>query len=370
MVRAAVLTGVGRPLEICELELEPPRAHEVMVRLAASGVCHSDLSMQNGTTMVPTPVVLGHEGAGIVEEVGEGVTAVEAGDHVVISWVPQCGDCFFCAKAQPHLCEASNVVLASAGLLDGTPRFSSGGRPVHQMVAAGTFAERTVVPEWSVVPVDDDLDLQVAALMGCAVLTGVGAALNTAHIGDDDSVAVVGCGGVGLNVVQGARLAGAARVIAVDLNPAKLDLALEFGATDTIDASQANAVSKVMALTDQRGADVSFEVVGLEASIDQAIAMTRRGGQAVLVGLPRMDAMITVPAFLGAVMAAKTITGCWYGSADVRRDVPRLVGHYRSGELKLDELISATISLEDVNDAFEAMENGDVARSVIRYAGA
>lgn len=369
MVRAAVLTGVGRPLEICELELEPPRAHEVMVRLAASGVCHSDLSMQNGTTMVPTPVVLGHEGAGVVEQVGEEVTAVEPGDHVVISWVPQCQACFFCSKGQPHLCEASNVVLASGGLLDGTPRFSSGGRPVHQMVAAGTFAEHTVVPEWSVVPVDDDLDLQVAALMGCAVLTGVGAALNTANIGEGGSVAVVGCGGVGLNVVQGARLAGAGQVIAIDVNPAKLDLAREFGATDTVDASQSNPVSKVMALTGQRGADVSFEVVGLEASIDQAIAMTRRGGQAVLVGLPRMDAMITVPAFLGAVMAAKTITGCWYGSADVRRDVPRLVEHYGKGDLKLDELISATISLEDVNDAFEAMENGDVARSVIRYAG-
>ncbi len=367
MVRAAVLTGVGRPLEICELELEPPRAHEVMVRLAASGVCHSDLSMQNGTTMVPTPVVLGHEGAGVVEQVGEGVTAVEPGDHVVISWVPQCGDCFFCHKGQTHLCEASNVVLASGGLLDGTPRFSSGGRPVHQMVAAGTFAERTVVPEWSVVVVDDELDLQVAALMGCAVLTGVGAAVNTAHIGDGDTVAVVGCGGVGLNVVQGARLAGAARVIAVDVNPAKLELARQFGATDTVDAGQGNPVSKVMALTAQRGADVSFEVVGLETSIDQAIAMTRRGGQAVLVGLPRMDAMLAVPAFLGAVMAAKTITGCWYGSADVRRDVPRLVEHYRKGDLELDELISATISLEEVNDAFEAMENGDVARSVIRY---
>ncbi len=369
MVRAAVLTGVGRPLEICELELEPPRAHEVMVRLVASGVCHSDLSMQDGTTMVPTPVVLGHEGAGVVEQVGDGVTAVDVGDHVVISWVPQCQRCFFCDRGQPHLCETSNVVLASSGLLDGTPRFSTGDRPVHQMLAAGTFAEHTVVPESSVVPVDHDLDLEVAALIGCAVLTGVGAAVNTASIGEGDGVAVVGCGGVGLNVIQGARLAGAEQVIAVDVNPSKLDLAREIGATDTVDASQGNPVSKVMALTGQRGADVSFEVVGLEASIDQAIAMTRRGGQAVLVGLPKMDAMITVPAFLGAVMAAKTITGCWYGSADVRRDVPRLVEHYGKGELKLRELISATISLDDVNDAFEAMKNGDVARSIIRYDG-
>ena len=335
--------------------------------MAASGVCHSDLSMQDGTTMVPTPVVLGHEGAGVVEQVGEGVAAVEAGDHVVISWVPQCQRCFFCAKGQPHLCEASNVVLASAGLLDGTPRFRSGRGLVRQMVGTGTFAERTVVPEWSVVPVDDDLDLGVAALLGCAVLTGVGAAVNTADIGEGDTVAVVGCGGVGLNVVQGARLAGACRVIAVDLNPAKLEVARTFGATDTVDASKGNATSKVMAITDQRGADVSFEVVGLESSIDQAIAMTRRGGQTVLVGLPRMDAMITVPAFLGTVMAAKTITGCWYGSADVRRDVPRLVELYRKGSLKLDELISATISLDEVNEAFQAMKDGDVARSLIRF---
>jgi len=203
MVRAAVMTGVGRPLEMCDLELEAPRAHEVMVRLVASGVCHSDLSMQDGTTMVPTPVVLGHEGAGVVEQVGEGVTAVQRGDHVVLSWVPQCQRCFFCDRGQPHLCEASNVVMASGGLLDGTTRFSAGAKPVHQMVAAGTFAERTVVPEWSVVPVDDDLDLEVAALIGCAVLTGVGAAVNTASIGEGDSVAVVGCGGVGLNVVSG-----------------------------------------------------------------------------------------------------------------------------------------------------------------------
>jgi len=368
MVRAAVMTAVGLPLEICDLDLEPPRAHEVMVRVAASGVCHSDLSMQDGTTMIPTPAVLGHEGAGIVEEIGEAVTSVRPGDHVVVSWIPQCQRCFFCDRDQPYLCEASNVVLASGGLLDGTPRFSMEGRPVHQMLATGTFSEATVVPEASVVAVDEDLDLGVAALIGCAVLTGVGAAVNTATIGEGDSVAVVGCGGVGLNVIQGARLAHAGQVIAVDVNPSKLALARELGATATVDASQANPVSKVMGLTSERGADVSFEVVGLEPSIDQVIAMTRRGGQAVLVGLPRMDAMVKVPAFLGAVMAAKTITGCWYGSADVRRDVPRLVERYRAGELKLDELISATISLDEVNDAFEAMKRGEVARSVIRYA--
>jgi S-(hydroxymethyl)glutathione dehydrogenase/alcohol dehydrogenase len=361
------MTGVGQPLEICDLELEPPKAGEVMVRMGASGVCHSDLSMQDGTTMIPTPAVLGHEGAGVVERVGEGVTSVRPGDHVIISWVPQCGCCFFCEKGQAHLCEASTVVLATAGLLDGTPRFRLDGRPVHQMLAAGTFSEKTVVPEPAVVRVDDDVDLAVAALIGCAVLTGVGAATNTARIGEGDAVAVVGCGGVGLNVVQGARLAGAGHVIAVDLHPAKLELAVEFGATATVDASQGNPVSQVMKLTGQRGADVCFEVVGQQRTIDHAIAMTRRGGHTVLVGLPRMDAVVNVPAFLGTVLAAKTITGCWYGSADVRRDVPRLVDQYRAGQLKLDELVSATITLEEVNEAFDAMTGGEVARSVIRY---
>lgn len=367
MVRAAVLTGVGRPLEICDLELEKPRSHEVLVRLAASGVCHSDLSMQDGTTMIPTPAVLGHEGSGIVEEVAEGVSTVAPGDHVVISWVPQCSSCFFCGRGQPHLCEASTVVLATGGLLDGSTRFSLSGRPVRQMLASGTFAEATVVPEASVVPVDEALDLGVAALLGCAVLTGVGAATNTARIAEGDTVAVIGCGGVGLNVVQGARLAGADQVVAVDVNPAKLELARRFGATAGVDVGQGNPVSQVMGITGQRGADVTFEVVGLEASIDQAIAMTRRGGQTVLVGLPRMDAVIKVPAFLGAVMAAKTITGCWYGSADVRRDIPRLVELYRRGSLMVEELVSSTITLDDVNEAFETMKRGEVARSVIRY---
>lgn len=369
MVRAAVLTAVGEPLEIRPVEVEPPRAGEVLVRMVASGVCHSDLSMQEGTMMTPTPVVLGHEGAGVVEQVGEGVHAVEPGDHLVVSWVPQCGSCFFCQKGQPHLCQQATVVMASGGLLDGTTRFSSGGAPVHQMLAAGTFAERTVVPETSVVKVDDDLDLGVAALLGCAVLTGVGAATTTAAISPGDTVAVVGCGGVGLNVVQGALLAGAGAVVAVDVNPYKLELARRFGATATVDATAKDPVSAVMSLTGERGADVCFEVVGTQATIDQCLAMTRRGGEAVLVGLPRMDVMIHLPAFLGLVLAAKTVKGCWYGSSDVRRAVPRLVDHYRRGEIKLDELVSRTVALDDVNDALEAMKRGDVARAIIRYPG-
>jgi NDMA-dependent alcohol dehydrogenase len=360
------MIGVDRPLEIRELQLEPPRSQEVLVRLVASGVCHSDLSMRNGTLIAPTPIVLGHEGAGVVEQVGEDVSSIQPGDHVVISWVPQCGRCFFCQKGQPFLCEMATVVLASGGLLDGSTRFQVDGSPVYQMVGAGTFAERTVVPEAALFKVDDDLDLGVAALLGCSVLTGIGAAVATADIYEGDTVAVLGCGGVGLNVVQGAVLAGAAEVIAVDLHPDKLELARVFGATQVVDGSQ-DPVSAVMRLTGQRGADVSFEVVGLQSTIDQAIAMTRRGGETVVVGVPPMDAMVQVPAFMGLVLAAKTIKGCWYGSADVRETIPRLVGLYREGHLKLDELVSRTISLAHVNQAFEAMEEGEVARSVIRY---
>jgi S-(hydroxymethyl)glutathione dehydrogenase / alcohol dehydrogenase len=367
MAKAAVMTGIDQPLEIRDVEIEAPHAGEVKVRMAASGVCHSDLSMQNGTIMAITPMVLGHEGAGVIEQVGEGVTTVAPGDHVVISWVAQCGDCYFCDRDQAQLCERANMAMASGGLLDGTTRFTSGGQPLYQMAAAGTFAEASVVPATGVVKIPDDFDLKIASLIGCGVLTGTGAALNTANIRQGDTVAVVGCGGVGLNVIQGARIAGAGEIIAVDMNETKLQLAKEFGATATINASQGDPVSQVMAMTGQRGADVAFEVIGLQQTIDQTMIMTRRGGQAILVGVPKMNAILNVPAFFGVVLAEKTIKGCWYGSSDVQRDVPKLVGYYRDGRLKLDELISQTITLEQVNEAFEAMKTGEVARSVIEY---
>jgi S-(hydroxymethyl)glutathione dehydrogenase / alcohol dehydrogenase len=370
MPKAAILPGLEQPLEIHDVELDSPHAGEVRVRMAASGVCHSDLSMQNGTLMGVAPIVLGHEGAGIIEEVGEGVTDLKPGDHVVISWVPQCGDCFFCERDQGHLCSAADASLASGGLLDGTSRFSWKGAPLSQMAASGTFSEHSVIPESGAVKIPDDVDLKVAALIGCGVLTGVGAALNTADIKKGDTVAVIGCGGVGLNVIQGARIAGAKEIIAVDMNETKLQMAKEFGATATVNASQGDPVSQVMSMTKERGADVAFEVIGLGPTIDQAITMTRRGGQAILVGVPRMDVMVNIPAFLGIILQEKTIKGCWYGSSNVHKDVPKLVDLYKKGELKLDELISREISLHEVNEAFEAMKTGEVARSVIVYSGA
>jgi NDMA-dependent alcohol dehydrogenase len=368
MTKAAVLVGVGQPLEVrTDIEVDQPHAGEVLVRMGASGVCHSDLSMQNGTMLTPTPIVLGHEGAGVIEAVGEGVSDLAPGDHVVISWVPQCGACYYCQRGQPEICEATSMSVAMGCLLDGTTRFTSRGEAVRQMAATGTFSELSVIPAISAIKIPSDLDMRVAALIGCGVLTGVGAALNTADITAGDTVAVVGCGGVGLNVIQGAVIAGAGAVIAVDVHPSKLALARQFGATHVVDASRRDAVSGVMELTAQRGADVAFEVIGLQQTIDQTIAMTRRGGQAILVGVARMDAVVNVPAFFGVVLAEKTIKGSWYGGSDVRRDVARIIGFYRHGKLKLDELIAQTIALEQVNEAFDTLKGGEAARSVIAY---
>ena len=367
MPKAAVCIGLNQPLEIQDLDLEGPRAGEVLVKMGASGVCHSDVSIQNGTLMGSFPMVLGHEGAGVIEEVGEGVDNLKPGDHVVISWVPQCGECYFCKHGQGFICEAGAMALASGGLLDGSTRFSKDGAPVMQMACSGTFSERAVIPAIGAVKIPDDIPMEIAALIGCGVLTGVGAAINTANIQAGDTVAVIGCGGVGLNVIQGAVIAGATEIIAIDMLDNKLQMAKDFGATTLVNASEGDPVSKVMELTGQRGVDVAFEVIGLKQTIEQTLMMTRRGGEAVLVGVPRMEVMLELPAFFGVVLMAKTIKGCWYGSSNVQQDVPRLLQYYKEGKLKLDELISRRIGVDEVNDAFRAMEAGEVARSVINY---
>ncbi len=368
MVRAAVLSSPGHPVEIVDdVELDSPRAGEIRIRVGASGVCHTDLSIRDGVVLAVTPIVLGHEGAGEVVEVGPDVEGLAVGDHVVVSWVPQCGACFFCVRGQGHLCKAADVAMTGACLLDGTTRLSRGGRPVHQLAAAGTFATEAVIPASGAVRVPDDLDLVHAALIGCGVLTGVGAALHTARIAEGDTVAVIGCGGVGLNVIQGARVAGAGEIIAIDTNPAALELAEAMGATVLVNASSTRPVSEVQSRTGERGADVTFEVIGLQQTIDQAVAMTRRGGQTVLVGLPAMTARVQVPALLGLVMAAKSITGCWYGSANVHQDVPLVLDLVAAGKLQLDPLVSQLISLDDVESAFDVMRRGAAARTVITF---
>lgn len=363
-----MLTALGAPVEVWEdVEVDEPRAGEVRVRMAAASVCHSDLAMAQGVIPAPLPAVLGHEGAGHVDAVGPGVDHLQPGDPVAVSWVAQCGRCFYCRRGQPHLCEQATVAMASGGLLDGTARLRSPRSHLFQALGSGTFSETTVVPAIAAVKAPADLDPAVVAMLGCAVVTGVGAALNTADIRVGDTVAVVGCGGVGLNVIQGARLAGAERIVAVDVHPDKLALAQAVGATEAVHAGDRDPVGAVMDLTAQKGADVVFEVIGRGPTIEQSLAMTRRGGQTVLVGIPAMDVVLEIPAMVGLVLAEKTIKGCWLGSSDIHRDVPRLIDWYRQGELRLDDLVSRRIGLEGVNAAFAAMEAGAVARSIIVF---
>ena len=367
MVTAAVLHGVGEDVKVHDdIEIASPGAGEVKVKIVASGVCHSDLSVQNGTIPLPTPIVLGHEGAGIIEEVGEGVTGVKAGDHVVLSFVPACGECYFCQRGQSFICEKS-AMQAAGGLLDGSTRLTLGGEPLRQMAMCGTYGNYAIVPEISVVKIDDDVDLRLAALIGCGVLTGVGAALNTADIRPGDSVAVIGCGGVGLNVIQGAKIAGAGTIIAVDMFESKLDMAKEFGATHVVKADEGDPVGNVTAANGGRGVDVAFEVIGLGPTIEQAINMVRNGGEAILVGVPRMDVILNLNAAFTFLYLAKTVKGCWYGSSNVREDVPKLIALFKEGKLKLEELVSREIGVDGVNEAFAAMQSGEVARSLITH---
>jgi S-(hydroxymethyl)glutathione dehydrogenase / alcohol dehydrogenase len=360
-VRAAVMRAVDAPVEVVDLRLDPPRAGEVQVRLHAAGVCHSDLSMLDGGIATPVPVVLGHEGAGVVEAIGDGVRSVSVGDHVVLNWVPMCGRCFFCLHGQPQLCTSGAY---TPGLMDdGTTRLFDGERPVHHGLHAATFAERTVVREGSVVRVDEDIPFAVAAVVGCAVTTGVGAALRTAEVRAGERVAVIGCGGVGLSVIQGCRLAGAERIIAIDRVQSRLDAARHFGATDAVEGGD-RAAAAVRAMTAKLGVDVAFEVAGIPALQRQAWDMTRRGGRTILVGVPRQDGETTFPSLLLSV-SEKTLKGCYYGSAHPPRDFPEMLSLYRAGRLDLDALITQRLPLDGVNEAFDAMRRGEQLRTVI-----
>jgi S-(hydroxymethyl)glutathione dehydrogenase/alcohol dehydrogenase len=361
-VRAAVLREFRVPLVIEELELDPPKAGEILVRMAASGVCHSDLHVVQGIHPTELPVVLGHEGAGVVEEVGPGVDGLEPGDHVLLTWLPYCGRCRHCARGWPNRCE--NVAWYDATMEDGTCRFHRDGARIHHYNTS-SFSERSVVPARTAIPVDRDLSLTELALMGCAVMTGVGAVLNTARVRPGDTVAVVGCGGVGLNVVQGAKIAGATTIVAVDVVAGKLDLAQELGATHGVDASSEDAVEMVRELS-HGGVDHVFEALGRTETIETALALAGRGGQTVLIGMAPPDARIQLDA-LTTTLEERCVRGSWYGSCVPRRDFPLLVELYRAGRLRLDPLI-ATCDLDDVNDAFRRMEAGETARSVIVYS--
>jgi len=362
MVKAAVMWGFNEPLKIDSIKLKNPREDEVVVKVVASGVCHSDLSVVKMVLPIPPPCVLGHEGAGIVEEVGSAVKDLKPGDHVVLSWVENCGKCHYCTSGNHHLCD-TGIRNSMAGQ---EAVFEKDGVDITRMAGVASFAERTVVRATACVKIAEDVPLDRACLVGCGVMTGVGAAINTAQVRPGETVAVIGCGGVGLNVIQGAVLCGASRIIAVDLVDSKLKLAKQFGASDVVNGKETDAVDAIKSLTDGLGVDYAFEVIGIQPAMQQALNAVKRGGKAVIVGVPRLGEEVSFPAW-SFPLEGKSVIGSLYGSGNVHRDMPRLIDLYMQKKLKIDELISRRIKLEDVNAAFDAMEKGEVARSVIVY---
>jgi NDMA-dependent alcohol dehydrogenase len=365
-MRAAVLNGVGEPLSIEELDLAPPGPGEVAVRLGASGVCHSDWNVISGATANPLPVVLGHEGAGVVEDVGEGVTSVSAGDRIVLSWLPSCGRCFYCTQGRPVLCEWSTPAMLAGTLPDGTTRLSRDGESVYHYSFLSTFAERCVVPEGSCVPVRKDAPFEIAALVGCAIMTGIGATMNRARIEPGSSVVVLGAGGVGLSAVIGARLAGAGTIVAVDPVLFKRELALELGATHALDASDGDVPAAVRDLTAGRGADYAFDTAGAPGLVRTAYDSVRPGGMVVAIGIPPADEEPRLPG-PRLPREEKIVTGSLYGSCRPHVDMPLVLDLFMAGRLPLDRLVTRTYPLEEVNDAFAAMGAGEVARGVIVF---
>jgi S-(hydroxymethyl)glutathione dehydrogenase/alcohol dehydrogenase len=322
-------------------------------------VCHSDLSVINGTIPMPPPSILGHEGTGIVEKVGSEVHELEPGDRVIGSFIPACGACWFCKNGQSNLCENTYTVMAA-------PRATrADGTQMPAMTGLGTFSDLMTCDAISLVKVETDLPDEQLALIGCGVTTGVGAALNTARVEPGSTVAVVGCGGVGQAVIQGASIAGAARVIAIDPVALKRETALKLGATDAVDPADGDPLGQVQALTGGRGADYTFEVIGTPETIAQAFHMARSGGTCVAVGVPRFDQDVVLPS-MPLILGEKSLLGCVYGSAQVRRDFPRLISLVEQGKLDIGDMVSRTIKLDEINDALQAMQNGEVIRSVIR----
>ncbi len=359
MVRAAVLPAVGSPLEITEIELPDPGPGQVRVRLAAAGVCHSDLSLTNGTMRVPVPAVLGHEGAGTVTAVGEGVTRVAPGDGVVLNWAPSCGRCHACGLGEVWLCEAA---LTGAGAVYAR---RADGTGLHPGLNVAAFAEETVVAADCVLPAPDGVPLTDAALLGCAVLTGYGAVHHAARVREGETVAVLGAGGVGLAALQAARIAGAAQVVAVDVSPEKEHLARAAGATDYVVAS-ATTARDVRARTGGHGVDVAVECVGRAVTIRTAWESTRRGGRTTVVGIGGKDQQVTFNA-LEIFHWGRTLAGCVYGNTHPERDVPVLAEHVRAGRLDLGLLVTDRIGLEDIPGAFANMEAGRGGRALVVF---
>ena len=372
--QAAVLYEMGkprpyadsRPLVIEDLDLEGPGPGEVLVEVAAAGLCHSDLSTINGSRPRPLPMVLGHEASGIVREVGSGVVDVRPDDHVVFSFVPTCGQCPCCAHGRPALCERGAAANGAGTLLGGGVRFrGAAGAPVRHHLGVSAFSRFTVAAQESLVRIDPAMPLEKAALFGCAVLTGVGAVTNAAKVVRGQSVAFFGLGGVGLSAVMGAKLAGASVIVAVDPLPAKLELAARLGAHHGVNPKSADATQVIAELT-AGGVDVAIEAVGSAAVLRAAYACTRRGGTTVTVGLPHPDEQLMIPA-LSLAAHEKTLRGSYMGSAVPRQDIPRLTALYRAGQLPVDQLISPAVSLEQINVGFDRLDDGTAVRQLVRF---
>jgi S-(hydroxymethyl)glutathione dehydrogenase / alcohol dehydrogenase len=364
-MRAGVFEKVGSPLLIDDIEIDDPLPGEVIVEVRASGLCHSDLTIMRHGLDVPLPAVLGHEVAGVVGALGDDVEEFRVGDHVVAHLLSYCGVCSRCVVGNVAECLHPETTRRQSG---GRPRLRRGSESLFQMNDLGGFAERILVHHNNLVRVTADIPFDKAALLGCGVITGAGAAIRTADVRVGDTVAVIGCGGIGLSAIQGAALAGARRVIAIDVQPAKLELARRFGATDVVNSADADIVAAVRAITETDGVDRSIEAVGLKTTAQDAIRVLGQGGAAFLIGLQRPGTLIEVDPWEDFVFGHRSVKGVYMGNANPRVDIPLYADLYLQGRFNLDDMVSQTIPLESVNDGYEALASGEVARSVVTFA--
>jgi len=358
----AVVVDALNEFSVQELSIDPPKAGEVKLKMVATGVCRSDYSVITGTIPAELPMVMGHEGAGIVTEVGDGVEGLSPGDHVVLSFVPNCGECFYCEHEQAFLCTANGGNFGT--MFDGTSRVHRGDEDLKVMTNLGCMAEECVVPDISCIKINETIPMSSAALIGCGVMTGVGAALNAARVQPGSTAAVFGCGGIGLSAIQGARIAGASQVVAVDTLEHKLEMARKFGATHT--ASPDDAQELILELTEGRGVDYSFEAVGIGALMQIAEAATRPGGTCTVIGVGNLEDQFVLSPF-ALPISAKRIQGTMYGNCNPATDFPRLLDFYRSGQLDLDGMITKTYTIDEAPQAFADLQAGDNARGVILF---
>ena len=359
-MKAAVLRQVGKPLEIEDVQISKPGPREVLIRTAAAGVCHSDVHFYEGSYPYPMPAVLGHESAGVVEQVGDQVTTVKPGDHVITCLSVYCGHCDHCLGGRMSLCQSPEVRRTQAE----APRLMQNGTPMGQFLNLSSFAEQMLIHEHACVAIRKDMPLDRACLIGCGVMTGVGAVIHTSNVRPGETVAVIGCGGVGLAAINGAAIAGAGRIIAIDMNGTKLNLAKHFGATDVVDAKDGDPVARVMEMT-KGGVHHSFEAIGLKTTAEQSFRMLARGGTANIIGMIPLGTKIELHGF--DFLGERRIQGSLMGSNRFPVDMPRLVDFYLAGKLKLDDMISRRIRLGDINEAFAELKRGEIARSVIQF---